>query len=167
MTSKNIVITGFMASGKTVTSKRLGELLKRDVVSIDSLIEKREKKKILDIFIEHGEAYFRNLEKETIREVLQRDNIIVDCGGGVVIDSENINNLRRHGVIFFLSAPPALIHTRITKKKNRPLLNVEDPLRKIQELMKIRQPMYAHADYKIKVDKKTVDQVCAEIIAKL
>ena len=167
MQNKNIVITGFMASGKTVISNKLGELLKRDVLSIDSIIEENEGKEILDIFDERGESYFRNVEKEVIRKISQRSSIIVDCGGGVILEKENIDNLRQNGIIFFLSAPPTLVYSRIKGKKNRPLLNVKDPLEKIKELMKIRQPMYAHADYIIKVDKKTVEQVCEEIIAKL
>lgn len=167
MKNKNIIITGFMAAGKTLVSKKLGELLKRKVISIDSIIEEREGKEILDIFDECGESYFRKVEKEVVREISRGDSAVVDCGGGVVLERENIDNLRQNGVIFFLSAPPALVHARIKKGKKRPLLNVEDPLGKIKELMKIRQPMYAHADYIIKVDKKTIEQVCKEIIAKL
>lgn len=167
MKNKNIIITGFMAAGKTVVSKKLGELLKRKVISIDSIIEGREGKEISEIFDECGESYFRKVEKEVVREISRGDSAVVDCGGGVVLERENIDNLRQNGVIFFLSAPPALVHARIKKGKNRPLLNVEDPLGKIKELMKIRQPMYAHADYIIKVDKKTIEQVCKEIIAKL
>ncbi|MBI3617325.1 MAG: shikimate kinase [Candidatus Omnitrophica bacterium] len=156
-----------MASGKTVVSNRLGELLKREVVSIDSIIEKKERKEILEIFDEFGEAYFRKAEKEVIREVSQKENIIIDCGGGVVLDKENIDNLSQNGVIFLLSASPTLIYARIKGKKNRPVLNVKGPLERIKELMRFRQPLYAHADYKIKVDKKTVQQVCEEIMAKL
>ena len=156
-----------MASGKTVVSNRLGELLKREVVSIDLIIEEKEGKEILEIFDEFGEAYFRKVEKEVIREISRRKNIIIDCGGGVVLDKENIDNLSQNGVIFFLSAPPALIYARIKGKKNRPALNVKDPLARIKELMRFRQPLYAHADYRIKVDKKTIQQVCEEIIAKL
>ena len=167
MKRKNIILTGFMASGKTVVSNRLGELLEREVFSIDSIIEKKEGKEIVDIFNESGEAYFRKAEKEVIREISKKEGIIVDCGGGVVLDKENIDYLSKNGIMFFLSAPPTLIHARIKGKENRPLLNVQDPLDAIKKLMALRQPLYACANYVIKVDGKTIDHVCEEIIAKL
>ena len=167
MKRKNIILTGFMASGKTVVSNRLGELLAREVFSIDSIIEEREGKEISDIFNESGEAYFRETEKEVIREISKKEGVIVDCGGGVVLDKENIDHLSKNGIMFFLSAPPYLIHARVKEKKNRPLLNVEDPLEAIKKLMAFRQPLYACANYVIKVDGKTIDEVCEEIIAKL
>ena len=167
MKRKNIILTGFMASGKTVVSNRLGELLGREVLSTDAIIEKREGKEIPDIFRETGETHFRNVEKEIIREISQKEGIVVDCGGGVVLDKENVDHLSRNGIIFFLSAPPDLIHARVKGKKNRPLLNVEDPLDAIKKLMAIRQPLYACANYVIKVDGKTIDEGCEEIITKL
>lgn len=167
MKRRNIILTGFMASGKTVVSNRLGELLEREVFSTDSILAEREGKEISDIFNESGEAYFRKAEKEAIREISEKEGIIVDCGGGVVLDKENIDNLRKDGIIFFLSAPPALIYARVKGKKSRPLLNVADPLEAIKKLMGLRQPLYALANYVIKVDGKTIDEVCEEIMAKL
>lgn len=167
MKKKNIILTGFMASGKTVVSNRLGDLLEREVFSTDSMIVEIEEKEISDIFNESGEAYFRKAEKEVIREISKKEGIIVDCGGGVVLDKENIDILRKNGIIFLLSASPDLIHARVKGNKKRPLLNEENPLETIKKLMHLRQPLYACANYVIQVDGKTTDEVCEEIITKL
>ena len=93
---KNIVLVGFMGAGKSVVAKNLGAILKRHVVSTDAMIVEREKRPITDIFKDSGEAYFRGVEKSVVEEVSKKNNLIVDCGGGVVLNQDNIDNLKKN-----------------------------------------------------------------------
>ena len=164
MKNKNIVLTGFMGSGKSVVARSLSKALKKDLICTDVLIEEKEKMSIVEIFKKLGEPYFRKLEKDAIKALSSRKDLIIDCGGGVVLDHENVKNLKQNGIVFFLAASPETIYQRIQNQKNRPLLNVENPLLKIKELLKKRAPFYSQADYAVETDKKTVKQVTREII---
>ena len=160
---RNIVLVGFMASGKTRISKILSKDLEMDVVCTDDLIEEREGRKISEIFKDSGEAYFRKIEKEIVKECSLKDKVVIDCGGGVVIDPENIEKLKISGTVFFLSASPELILERIKTEGHRPLLQVEDPLAKINELLSARKSFYEKADHTIEVDGKSLEEVAKEI----
>jgi len=162
--NKNICLVGFMASGKTTVAKSLGKLLSRDVLCIDALIEEQEKRSIPEIFKSSGEPYFRSLEKEIVKKVALLDNVIIDCGGGVVLDTENIANLKDKGILIFLEASPEVIYDRIKGQSNRPLLNVDDPQKRIEELLSKRKNCYAKADHTIVTDHKSVDEICKSIL---
>ncbi len=105
MNTKNIILVGFMGSGKSLTSNKLAGALGREVYSTDQLIEKREGRGITEIFRDSGESYFRKVEKEVVKDASKENGIILDCGGGVVLDPENITHLKKNGLIFYLSAP--------------------------------------------------------------
>jgi shikimate kinase len=160
---KNIVLVGFMGSGKSLTSNKLAKALKRDVISTDKLIEKQEGRSITDIFRDSGEAYFRKVEKEIVKEVSAQKGIIIDCGGGVVLDPENMAQLKKNGLVIYLSAPPERIFTNIKNQKHRPLLNVEDPQMKIAELLSMRKSYYEKADVVINAD-KSIDEIAQDIL---
>ncbi len=160
---KNIVLVGFMGSGKSLTSNKLARSLKRTIVSTDKLIEEREGRTITDIFQNSGEPYFRNLEKEIVGEVSRRDGVIIDCGGGVVLDPENVKNLKAGGTVFYLSASPERIYNNIKDQKHRPLLDVEDPQAKIAELLAARQSYYEQADIIIDAN-KSIDEIAQDIL---
>ena len=161
--SKNIVLVGFMGSGKSLTSNKLAGALNRKIVSTDKLIEQRERRTITNIFRDSGEAYFRQIEKETVKQVSEQTGIIIDCGGGVVLDPENVENLKKNGRVFYLSAPPERIYSNIKSQKHRPLLNVEDPQAKIGELLQARKPYYEKADIVIDAD-KSINQIAEDIL---
>ena len=160
----NIVLIGLMGAGKSSVAKRLGLLLKREVISTDALIEDKEGKAIRDIFKDEGEAYFRALEKETVRAIADRTDVIIDCGGGVVLDQKNIVHLKRNGVLIYLKASPKFLYQCIKNKKNRPLLNVKDPLARIKLLLEQRKSKYEQADITIVSENKTIDEICDEIL---
>ena len=89
---KNIVIVGFMGTGKTTIATQVANRLKMKYVSTDSLIEKREKRTINEIFTDSGEEYFRDIESEVVREVSSGEGLVIDAGGGAVLREENIAN---------------------------------------------------------------------------
>jgi len=163
MAEKNIVLVGFMGSGKSLTSKRLADTLQRKVLSTDKLIVQREGREITDIFQESGEAYFRKVEKEAVKEASGQSSVIIDCGGGVVLDPENMAHLRKSGRIFYLEASPEYIYDNIKDQTHRPLLNVVDPQAKIAELLDMRRPYYEKADVTVNAD-QPIDQIAEDII---
>src|SRR3989338_6200720 len=163
---KNIVVVGFMGAGKSLISKKLAQKLNFPVFSTDKLIEEKEGRSISNIFQSSTETYFRKVEKEIVLKVSEQENVIIDCGGGVVLDADNIANLKRNGSIFYLFTPPETIYERVKHKTTRPLLNSENPGEKIKELLKQRQPFYAQADHTIDTRDKTVDEIVNEIIIK-
>lgn len=161
---KNIALVGFMGTGKTVVAEELAKRLKMNFVDLDDLIERKEGKKINQIFAEKGEPYFRQVEKEIVKEVSCQKAQVIACGGGVVLDEGNVQNLKRNGIMICLSARPEIILERTKGYIHRPLLNVEDPKRKIEELLRFRAPFYAKADYTIDTSVLTIEKVVEKII---
>ena len=159
----NIVLTGFMGTGKTAVGRELSRLLSMRLVDVDSEIEAGRGMKIADIFRDFGEPYFRELETEAIRRLAGQRNLIISTGGGAVLKEENMAVLRQTGVIFCLRAAPQTILARTAGSADRPLLNVEDPLAKIEELLAFRTPFYEKAGIMIETDGKTPLQVAEEI----
>ena len=161
---KNIVLVGFMGSGKSTIAHLLAKKLGRPVLSTDEMIVLTEKRPITDIFRDSGEDYFRQVEKRAVREVAQRTGCIIDCGGGVVLDPENISCLKSTGFLFYLKATPQAIFQRVKAHSHRPLLNTENPQTKIEELLTKRSPFYTQADFQIDTTEKKPQMISQEII---
>ena len=166
MTTKaqNIVLIGFMASGKTFASRELSKRLNRERVSTDEMIEKREGRSIPDIFAKSGEPYFREVERDVVRELSAQENLVIDCGGGVAANEENLNALKENGVTFYLYVLPESVLRRTKGRTDRPLLNVENPLDKIKELLAKRDPHYRKADFVVDSNEDNIGKVVDEII---
>lgn len=164
---KNVVLVGFMGTGKSVVGKRLAKLLGVPFVNTDDIIEQRQRHTIAEIFSSRGEGYFRDVEKEVIKEVSAKEGIVIGAGGGAVLNEENMNNLKKNGIMFCLTASPEAIHERTKNYRHRPLLNVPDPVAKIKELLETRAPFYAKADFQIDTSGKSVEAAAQEIIKKL
>jgi len=160
---KNIILVGFMGTGKTAVGKGLAARLKMKFVDMDDLIEEREGMKIPDIFASKGEPYFRRVEKEVAKEVSARSGLVVAAGGGAVIDQENVKNLKSSGVMVCLTATADKIFERTKAHTHRPLLNVSDPKEKISELLAKRAEYYARADCRIDTTDLSVDEVVKKI----
>ena len=160
---KNIVLVGFMGTGKTAVAKILSKKLRMEYVATDNIIEKKEETPIADIFSKKGEDYFREVEMDVIGEVSSMKNVVIDAGGGACINPENVKNLKKNGIIICLWAEPETILERTKKYTHRPLLNVGDPLEKIKELLAARKPFYERADYHIHTSKMSAEQVAGEI----
>ena len=109
----NIVITGFMASGKTTVSKEIAAMSNYEFIDTDELLEKNEGITINEIFAKYGEEYFREREHETIKKVSGMDNMVISTGGGVVLSKANMAELRKNGVIFNLAPDFEVIRERL------------------------------------------------------
>lgn len=162
---KNIVLVGFMGTGKTEVGKNLAKKLNMDFIDTDELIEKKEKDRIVRIFQVKGEEYFREVEEEIIEKVSKCKNCVIATGGGALIREKNYLNLKKNGILICLVATPEEIYRRTIPKKDRPLLlKSKNVIETIKELLKIREPYYSKADYKIDTTKKSIDEVVEEII---
>ncbi|HET9203805.1 MAG TPA: bifunctional shikimate kinase/3-dehydroquinate synthase [Acidimicrobiia bacterium] len=140
----NLVLTGFMATGKTTVGDQLAQKLGMEFVDTDDLIESRHGP-ISRIFAEQGESEFRAIEREVARELGERTGLVIATGGRMILDPENFKALSRNGRIFCLVATPEEIHHRVINddtRRDRPLLQVEDPQQRIIELMSERQDEY-------------------------
>ena len=160
----NIYLVGFMATGKTAVGKELARKKKWHFLDLDELIELREKMAIADIFTKEGEPYFRRLEKRVLKEVAKEKKFVVACGGGIVIDKENIKTMKENGIIICLSASPEVILKRTQGTSHRPLLNVSDQKKQIELLLKLRAPYYSQADKTIDTSKISVKEVVEKIL---
>ncbi len=164
MRAKNIVLIGFMGSGKSSVGHKLASLLGWRFVDTDTLIGKAAGKKINKIFKESGEAHFRSLESQVVKEVASSENQVIACGGGVVLRSENIENLKKNGLIVYLKTSPSKIYDRIKHSKKRPLLDVSDIEGRIKTLLSERENIYESvADVVIDTSDLTIDDVVEKI----
>ncbi len=161
---KNIVLIGFMGTGKTSTGRLLSERLKREFLELDGAIEEKEGVSIREIFETKGEGYFRKIEKEIVKEASKKDGVIISAGGGAIIDEENFKNLKENGILICLEASADVILERTKSLDTRPLLNVPHPKETIEGLLKKRDPYYKKADFRIDTDVLTVEEVAERII---
>jgi len=161
---KNVALTGFMAAGKSVVGKRLARRLKRRFVDLDQAIEAKAGMAVAAIFRRKGEKYFRALEKQLLREVLEKDGQVIATGGGAILDEDNLRLLKEKALIVCLTAGPETLLTRLGVGKERPLLEGEDRRQRIEELLKLREESYARAHLRIKTDDLTVEEVVEKIL---
>lgn len=164
----NIMLIGFMGAGKTTVSKRLSRDLKLPELDMDAYIVEHEGKKIAQIFDEKGEAGFRQIETECIKEINKIKGQIVSCGGGSILKDENVEIMKRSGLIVLLTAAPETIYKRVKDSTDRPILNGNMNVEFIEQLMNKRKDRYLEvADVVISTDNKSVSEISKEIQAKL
>ena len=153
----NIILIGFMGSGKSITGKLLAYRLGYNFVDTDVAIEKTYKQKIKEIFANEGEDAFRQKETDTIKKLAQKTHQVISTGGGVATKKEDMQALRENGVVIALTAMPRTILKR-TNNDKRPLLakkSNEERLKTIIELIAKRSEFYKKADLIIKTDDTT------------
>ena len=162
---KNVYLVGFMGTGKTAVGEVLAKRLAKEFIEMDALIEEKEGSEIVDIFIKQGETYFRSLEKVLLGKLSKREDLVISCGGGLICDPENLKQLKETGVVFALWASVSTIYQRIKGHGHRPILNVDDPQAKIEQLLAKRAPYYAQAQHSIDTDNLSPEEIADKIIA--
>jgi shikimate kinase len=164
---RNIALIGFMAVGKSAVGRNLAKRLQRRFVDLDRLIEKAEGKKIAEIFADQGEAYFRQLERRTLADVLQKSGQVIATGGGIVMNDENLALLKGETTLIGLKASAATLLSRVGNGSKRPLLKGADRRKRVEELLRQRENKYAEAHILIDTDHLTLAQVVDRIIDQL
>lgn len=161
----NIVLIGFMGSGKSTISRALSKVFAMEVIEMDQVIAEREGMSISEIFEVHGEEYFRNLETELLRELQNRKGVVISCGGGVPMRDENVVEMKKNGKVVLLTASAETILDRVKNNHDRPLLENNKTVTFISDLMTKRRDKYeAAADIIIQTDGKSEFEICEEII---
>ena len=162
--NRHIYLIGFMGCGKTSVSIAMNQLYGKNLVEVDDRIIAKEGRSINQIFAESGENYFRDLETEMLKELADEDNIIVSCGGGMVLREENRRLMKENGVIIWLDATPETILDRVKDDDSRPNLKGKKNVKDIEALKNKRADAYAEAaDIKVDTDGKTIREVAKEI----
>ncbi len=164
--AKNIILVGFMGTGKSVTGQIVASRLHREFIDMDHVIEERAGKKISEIFADEGEARFRALERSLVQELSQRENLVIATGGGVVLNPDNIADFSRTGTVICLHANPDIILKRVSQQQHRPLLEGDDDkARKIRDLLEKREALYKAIPLQIDTDNHTARDSAEEVIA--
>ncbi len=161
-----VALVGFMGTGKSRIGWELSRALALHFVDTDKVIERIAGLTIPQIFELYGEPTFRAYESEIVDRCIALDEAVVSCGGGTFINDENRRKLLKRGPVVALRASPETIFER-TKRSTRPLLQVPDPLGRIQELLKMRRPFFDAAPIQVSTDGRYRKEVVAEIIARL
>jgi shikimate kinase len=164
---RNIIITGFMGTGKTAVAKQLACKLKMEFIDMDQIIEESHGISIADIFSRYGENYFRQQENKLAKELSQKENMVIATGGGTLLFPDNAGILSQRGQIICLYADSQTIYNRVKRKNNRPLLKRENVLREINRLLEKRKKIYDNIKWKIDTANLNIQEVTDKIIALL
>ncbi len=159
----NIVLVGFMGTGKTSVGEQLSSRLGMHYVDTDDVVEQMSGRSISDIFAEDGEPAFRQLESEAVQKVSKLNNHVISTGGGVVLKKSNIVTLKQTGTVFCLTATAEEIYRRVGHETHRPLLQTPDALAKIRTMLTERAPYYAEADYMVETTGRSFEEIIAHI----
>ncbi|MGQ9799085.1 MAG: shikimate kinase [Ignavibacterium sp.] len=168
---KNLIfLTGFMASGKSTIGPILANTIGWDFLDLDKVIEEKTSKKIVDIFREEGEKFFRELETKTLTEIIVLNKYVISLGGGTIENEENLKMIISNGILVYLETSPEAAYKRLRFKRDRPALlfdnhepTKEEFINRINTILSRRLKYYNQADIKINTDDKpvgiTVDQL--------
>jgi shikimate kinase len=160
----NLVLVGFMGTGKTEVGKAVSERLGRVFVDIDDQIIQSAGMTINEIFKQHGEDRFREIESGMIKKFSKLQGLVISTGGGSLLKMENVQNLKHSGVLICLTASPEEITRRVADDRHRPLLNVPDRVAVVREMMERRSLSYQVSDVTVDTDGKSVDTAVQEVL---
>jgi shikimate kinase len=157
----NIILIGFMGSGKTTVGKELAKQMSYDFQDTDFLLEQKAGDSISRIFELHGEAYFRDMETELLRELLPAlKNTVLSTGGGLPLREENAMLLKDLGFVVLLQASKKTTLNRLAGDRTRPLLQGEDREQKVERMLEMRMPLYEKAAHEIiATDNRSVKEI--------
>lgn len=161
----NIVLIGFMGCGKTTVGRIISQILNWEFIDTDDLIIERTKCSISYIFAKYGEMYFRKIESDVIKDIADKDKCVISLGGGAVLNEQNLSELRKKSLIFYLKGSPETIISHIGNNKDRPLLQTSNPYETVKELLNKRHPLYINnCNYFIDIDEKDPYAIAKEIV---
>jgi shikimate kinase len=164
---QNVVLCGFMATGKTSVGKRLAGIMHYDFLDLDTVIEEEAGISIAQIFAAQGEPAFRKLESLMVERAAARTGCVIATGGGAIANPQNFDRLKSSGVIVTLTADIPAILQRAGSGDDRPMLKAADRLERIRTLLEQRAPAYAKADIIVDTSALTIDEVARHILDRL
>ena len=173
MKKKIYYLTGFMAAGKSTIGPILANTLGWNFYDLDKEVENQEGMKVVEIFDNKGESYFRKVETELLRKLSEKDESIISLGGGAIASEENFRIIKSSGKIIYLKSSPEMAYKRLRFKRDRPAFifegeevpSKEEFLLRINKLLEARKGYYEQADFIIDTDNQTVGKT-VDIIAK-
>jgi len=160
---KNIILTGFMGTGKTTIGKEIARLLDRTFLDTDGIIEEEQKRTVSDIFQKEGESYFRNLERQVIDDICNRSRTVIATGGGTLLDENNLTLLSKTGIIFCLTTSIDVLVSRLENSMVRPLA-VNKEMTDIEKLYEIRKDYYDKLPYHFDTSDISPENAACKII---
>jgi shikimate kinase len=165
---KSIALIGMMGAGKSSIGGCLHRRTGLALHDTDEIVTSKFRMSIPEIFAEHGEKKFREAETEALRRVRTEEQTIIITGGGIVLRNENVEILKRLGVIVWLDGDEETLFARASRKKNRPLLQTKNPRKSFSQILGARRPVYANiADIRIDTSVLTAEEVAVAILSKL
>ena len=168
----NVVLIGYRCSGKTAVGKTLARELERDFLDTDALIEEIAGCSIETLVFERGWEHFRDIEKKLVEEASKRDTLVIATGGGVVMDEDNVRNLKHNAWVVWLNGKPEVLRERMAGEhksgRTRPSLTGAGSLEEITEVLTLREPLYhMAAEHMVDTSGLSVAEVTALIIRNL
>lgn len=164
--TKNIVLTGFMGTGKSTVGQLVAAELRREFVDMDSLIEQRQGHPVSHIFADQGESYFRQLEAALCRELAGQEGLVIATGGGTLVPEPNLRAMESSGLVICLDCEPDILWQRIGQSADRPMLAARDQDRfaRLAALLEQRAPAYGrikrHLDVTHLLPKEIARRIC-------
>ncbi len=165
MNSKaNIVLVGFMGTGKTTVGRILAQRRDMEFVDMDCVIEEQAGKPVSQIFADEGEPHFRKIESQLVQQLSRRSGLVIGAGGGVVLDPENIRAFGESGTVVCLTASPETILERVESDSGRPLLEDGDKKQRIIELLSSRKQLYDAISLRIDTTSMSPEEVVQKLV---
>lgn len=165
MSGRNIILTGFMGTGKSTVGRLVAAALGRELVDMDAVLESRAGCTIAELFRRQGEAHFRRLERALVVELAARSGLVIAAGGGAVLNPANLDDLQRSGLVVCLTADPETILRRVEREAHRPLLAGGDPRARIDALLAARRAAYAAVPHQLDTTGLTPEAVAERVLA--
>ena len=167
MKKTNIALIGFMGTGKSTVGRIIAKRLNKNFIEMDDIIVEIAGKSIPSIFEDDGEIVFREFEIQTCKKLSEKENTVISCGGGIILNKINLDYLNRSSVIICLDANPDVIYKRTMEdgKEKRPLLSNPNPMKSIKDLLEYRKPLYDRAtEHHIDTSSLNLEEVVDEVI---
>lgn len=165
MTKTNIILTGFMGTGKSTIGQLVATELERQFIDMDTVIEARQGRPISQIFAEAGEPYFRQIEANLCQELAEREGLVVATGGGALVSERNLRVMESSGLVICLDCEPAVLWQRIGHSEDRPMLAERDDRRlaRLAALLEKRTPAYARVKYHLDVSHLSPEEAAKRV----